>query len=299
MFLDHLYTLFLFTYSDQKTILFPETIFGLVTSLGGNVLFHQPIPKPSDVLRRSPLVLGWVYINLLPFNINNQLQPSGLREDAINKPWRPLPAGRISDSTAKRHMLIFYATAVAASTVLGCLAPCISLLVLGYVYNELGGSDRGPWIRNFINGAGFTSFAAGATTVAIGGAHLNYRAYQWFIMIFWVVCTTVQIQDLPDQEGDRARNRRTVPIVLGDGWSRWTITFPVLLWSLATPAFWGLSVVGALVPTLIGIVVAVRVICFRRTGDDRVTFILWNIWMVSTYLLPLIKLFGSTGSKYA
>ena len=34
--------------------------------------------------------------------------------------------------------------------------------------------------------------------------------------------------------GDRARNRRTLPLVLGDWIARWTIAVPVMIWSSGT-----------------------------------------------------------------
>jgi len=102
--LSNLYTIYLFTYSDQKTILFPETFFAVATSLSGPLQFHHPAPVASKILLHGPLALCWVYINLLPFDINNQRQPSGLVADNINKLWRPSPAGRISDEKAKTLM---------------------------------------------------------------------------------------------------------------------------------------------------------------------------------------------------
>jgi len=44
--------------------------------------------------------------------------------------------------------------------------------------------------------------AAGATIVASGDSQPNERAYQWFGIIFGIVFTTVQMQDLPDQDGE-------------------------------------------------------------------------------------------------
>jgi len=91
--------------------------------------------------------------------------------------------------------VFFYVGTIAASSALGCAVPRFSVLALGFAYNQLGGSDRDFWTRNLMN-------AAGATIVASGDSQPNERAYQWFGIIFGIVFTTVQMQDLPDQDGE-------------------------------------------------------------------------------------------------
>ena len=55
--------------------------------------------------------------------------------------------------------------------------------------------------------------------------------WQWLVIISCVISTTMHVQDLKDEAGDRARARRSAPIVLGDAVARWTIAIPVLFWS--------------------------------------------------------------------
>jgi len=98
--------------------------------------------------------------------------------------------------------VFFYVVTIAASSALGCAVPRFSVLALGFAYNQVGGSDRDFWTRNLLNAAGFTRFATGATMVASGDSQPNERAYQWFGIIFGIVFTTVQMQDLPDQDGE-------------------------------------------------------------------------------------------------
>ena len=260
----HLYTLFLFTYSDQKTILFPETLFAIVSSLSGTFLFHAPVPSKWEVIPRVPQAICWAYINFLPFYINNQFQPSGVLEDAIDKPWRPIPSGRGTVTDAKTLMVAFYTVATVASSMLGSTLPCSSLLLLGFWYNRFGGGDRSFWVRNFINAAGFISFAMGATSVASGGAFFNEKAYRWLGIVFAIVLTTVQMQDIPDQQGDRVKNRKTLPLVVGDAWERWSVAVPVVVWSFVAPAFWSLSVAHALAPVVFGFVIVGTVLTLRE-----------------------------------
>lgn len=60
-------------------------------------------------------------------------------------------------------------------------------------------------------------------------------------MLSGVILTTMQVQDLKDQEDDRARDRLTAPLVTGDASTRWTIALPVLSFSIGCPAFWGFN----------------------------------------------------------
>ncbi|MCJ1461162.1 hypothetical protein MMC28_011544, partial [Mycoblastus sanguinarius] len=280
-FYHHFYTLYLFTASDFKTILLPETAFGVFSCLSGSLLLTDGLSRALPILLRIPLVLLWIWVNLLPFNISNQRQQSAVLEDGANKPWRPIPSGRISLPNAKWLMWACYSVALIVSINLDCAVPCLTLIALGWIYNDLGGADYSCLVRNFINAAGFTCFASGATVVASGRVMLTCAAYKWFAMIVAIVFSTVQMQDMPDQEGDSVRGRKTVPLVIGDREARWTVAAPVAFWSVLAPAFWKVSFVGFGIPLLLGIVVTKRVMVNCTVREDKLTFKLWNLWMVS------------------
>jgi hypothetical protein len=79
------------------------------------------------------------------------------------------------------------------------------------MYNDLEGREH-PFTRNLINALAVVWFAFGATTVAYAGQPLllTPQAMQWECIIVAIVFTTLQVQDLHDQEGDRVRGRCTV-----------------------------------------------------------------------------------------
>ena len=104
-----------------------------------------------------------------------------------------------------------------------------------------------------------------------------------------MIFTTEHICDLKDQEGDRARGRQSAPIVLGDAVTRWMIAGPVLFWSFACPAFFGLGSWGYVVPVNVGALVAIRTVVLRKTEDDKVTWKLWALWTAVLFALPLVK----------
>lgn len=296
----HLYTIHLFTASDFKTIIFPQSAFGILTSLSGPLLFSshslvsnsQPTITAATAAARAPLVFLWVWLNLLPMVINNQRQAGSIIEDKTNKPWRPLAAGRLSVPTATRLKLAMDVVAVAVSIPFGCVGPSVGLICFGSLYNDFGGADRGYVVRNLLNSIGYVLYGVGATIVASGGATLNATAYWWFFLIFVVISSTVQSQDLADQEGDAKRGRRTLPLVIGDGPARWTIAVPMAFLSVSLPAFWRVGVMGWIAPLLLGSFVIKHTLFNRNERADALSWKLWNLWMVTLYLLPLVKKLG-------
>ncbi|KAI0482605.1 UbiA prenyltransferase family [Xylariaceae sp. FL0804] len=297
----HIYSIWLFTFSDLKTIVLPETAFGILTALSqagieGN---DRHAAEGIAILRRAPLVVFWVWINLLPFAINNQRKPAAVAEDALNKPWRPMPSRRWNSSQAWYSMLFFYHIAVLVSWGLGGLRSSLFLVFLGYVYNECGGSDVNAWIRNLINASGYTCFGTGALELALDRqlsfnlknlGHINTGGLEtWLLVVAAVVFSTVQTQDMADQQGDQLRGRRSLPLQIGDIPARWTITTAMAFWGFFCPYFWNMGWLGYAISTPLSYAVAYRSIRFRAVESDKTTFKLWNLWMASLYCLPLIK----------
>lgn len=287
----HLRTIWLFTLNDLKSIVFPETAFGIFSALSGPILTTNGNPEPLAILSRFPVVLLWCWINVLIFDVANQRLPTSVVEDSVNKPWRPLPSGRLTLSQARRFLLVILPIGFIATMYLGGLEETVAMMVLTWMYNDLGGADESYVVRNLINAFGFVCYSSGATLVACGRGRSSFLpvTYQWLGIIGAIVFTTLQMQDMADQEGDRARNRGTVPLVLGDWPARWTIAIPVMFWSVACPAFWELDPYAYVVPAICGATVTLRLLMLRNVDSDKITWKLWNIWITSLYLLPLVK----------
>lgn len=277
-------TLWLFTVNDFKTMILPSTLFALFTSnyMGIDI---------STFIRRMPYVLVWTWMNLLAFTVANQRRPSSVMEDRINKPWRPMPSGRLTPESAYTLGVYAYLLAQVTSILVGGgTAQSILLWMLGYIYNDRGGADRGFIIRNVLNAAGFTSFASGALEVATGGGYVigNRSIMAWLGVVAAVVATTVHTQDMYDQAGDAVVKRRTVPLVIGDNAARWSIAIALTIWSLTCPLIWKTGMLGYLISGSLGLWVAHRTLCKASVGDDRATFRIYNIWLISLYSLPLL-----------
>ena len=292
------YAIWLFTFSDLKTIVGPSSAFGLLNAMAVSSFKMVPLKNIHGfdyrLLLRAPRVVFWVWSNLLPFAIDNQRQPKAIQEDLMNKPWRPMSSAMMTARMAKLLMVMFYALAVTNSVFNGGSRQCLSLIVLGVWYNHLGGSDATPIIRNMINALGYVCYISGAMEVALQESlPLTPVLARWLLTLGCVIFTTVHSQDMYDQAGDRLRHRRTVPLTIGDGPARWTLALPISFWGWFCPYFWRLPLPTYLVSMTLGTVIAFRTLARRSVEDDKLTFRLWNVWISILYTLPLWTVFCS------
>jgi len=114
--------LYLFTRSDLKTIILPTTVFAYLSA------------QDLTVGRILCAVL-WTWLHLLQICVSNQSLNPG--EDALNKPWRPIPSGIVSVLNARILRWILLPLCLSLSISLGALWQGISLAIAFIVYNEL------------------------------------------------------------------------------------------------------------------------------------------------------------------
>lgn len=164
------------------------------------------------------------------------------------------------------------------------------MIVLGYMYNDLGGADENYNIRNLINAFGFMCYSSGSLKVAVGSEYeISNHAMPWISIIGMMVFSTLSMQDMPDIPGDSLRGRKTLPLVHGEVFARWAIAVPILFWSFVCPLFWELECVAYLASVGLGGLLAFRVLVFRNVKSDGISWKMWCAWTISLYFLPLFK----------
>ncbi|KAJ2923384.1 hypothetical protein H1R20_g13711, partial [Candolleomyces eurysporus] len=261
----HAWTLILFTQSDFKTTLIPVSVLGLGTAQ----------VCPSSPISNSVKAVFWLWSILLQFNINNQaISPE---EDAKNKPWRPIPAGRISLRNARilRWISVAYCCLLSFYLRKAVLVTSTLFTFLVFVYNYLGWDQNG-FMKIFILAYGYPTMALGAVLVAEcpGPAPLaeilDWKKYPELIVFSLVIATTVHAQDFQDVEGDREIGRNTVPMMF-PFMSRLVLLFLVPMWTTlitvaSRPPMW----LGAIYYGL-SLVVGIRSILYRNPKDDART----------------------------
>ncbi|KAI1442273.1 UbiA prenyltransferase family-domain-containing protein [Annulohypoxylon stygium] len=270
-----------FTESDFATFALPNTAIGVPPSS-----FH-------DIALRLPLILAFNWCNLLIFDMANQRSAMSVIEDATNKPWRPIPSSRITPDQTRRAMLVVIPISLFFHRLLGLWEYGLGIATGIWMYNELGGGDE-IFLRETLIAVGYGVFNLGSLRIAIGSqAHVNTKGSIWITIISGVVLTTMQIQDLKDQEGDRLRGRRTIALFLGERFSRWSIAFFVCFWYCICIWFWGSPLWVCLPMTALSGLVIWRVLVRRGVKEDRWTWQTWCLWHSCFYLLPLIDIVGN------
>lgn len=297
----HAYSIWLFTLSDLKTIVIPQTMFGIFNALAFYSEAEEDFREANQirVLVRLPIVAFWVWINLLPFAIDNQRREASIREDKLNKPWRTMPTGRMTPAQARALMCFLYPVALCVSSCLGGTRQCLALMVLGFCYNDLDLADWSWASRNAINALGYCCFASGAlevtlmTPLQITSTSSEHRSLiEGVGMIAAVISSTVQMQDMADQEGDRLRARKSLPLTIGDGNTRWITALSMAFWSVVCPLHWVVSNASFMIVAGLGSAIICRTLVFRSRAADKITFRLWNAWIAALYALPLVAAKG-------
>lgn len=286
----HAYTVYLFSCNNIKDIICMGFTFGALNASIASHFSMGPSLCFSQILGRTPAMLLWSWSNLFLFNLHNQRHASAIAEDAINKPWRPLPAGRLSSEQATILMYLMYPIILGVAFTVGGLGPCLLEMISCVWYNEWGGASQ-PFVKNLLNGAGFACFLAGPFEVATGYSIFSgdARAALWLLILAFAITTVVHAQDFRDIEGDTASGRMTVPLYIGDMNARILLAAGVAGWTSASCSFWGLSLVGwnSFLAWAAGTAMAGNFFRDRTREGDTLSWKLFPLWMVGLFLLPI------------
>lgn len=159
------------------------------------------------------------------------------------------------------------------------------------MYNDLGGSDEHWIIRNALNAVGYVWCSVGIVPVLRRGdgcgKGLSTTGWAWCGIILGIITSTMQVQDLRDQEGDKSVGRRTMPLVFGDTAARWSIIGAMVAWSCVCCSFWTVRWQVWVTEGLLTGAVVLRLLWMRDPVADAVSYKLWGLWLSSLYVLPL------------
>jgi len=232
----------------------------------------------NEPVKRYPLVLIWIISAVSGFSLANQYLPASIEEDSVNKPWRPIPSGRVSATSAARLRWIISLSGLVFSLYAGGQYEFILQIAAVYWYNDLDGS-KGWFIRNILNAIGLTSWLFGCINVA-GGTGLRYTKTELSSagILILAVTTTMSIQDFRDLEGDRASGRRTLPILLGETPARIVTSVLLLAWSFGIAMASKKSLIFTVMLELMGAALAAWLVLKRSKKADKAALQLWYVW---------------------
>ncbi|KAI2465466.1 hypothetical protein F4781DRAFT_424797 [Annulohypoxylon bovei var. microspora] len=286
----HTYTAYLFICNNIKDIILLGFLFGALNASVAPLFAMGPALRFHQILRAAPSMILWSWSNLFLFNLHNQRHSKSIAEDSLNKPWRPLPTGRLTPKQATWVMYCMYPIVMAASLTTGGLVPCLLEAVSCLWYNELGGSSH-PFLKNLLNGLGFACFFAGPFEVATEKSVLisDLKAVRWLAILGGAITTTSHLQDFRDVEGDRATGRRTMPLVIGDLPARVACALGIAVWNSVACWFWTVGWRESIVALTVGAAIIRRLLLDRSTGGDTFAWKLFPLWVIGLTLLPVLK----------
>jgi 4-hydroxybenzoate polyprenyltransferase len=228
----------------------------------------------------------------------NQRSPYSVEEDAINKPWRPMPSKRIT-----RNQLNLLLNAVRLlSCILSYRLSVVMMYAMYFVllagYNDFGGADRSGVSRNIFCGTAFACLFSSALSIALGSnTTMTRQAWTWTLSItLGVLTSTFHTQDFRDETGDRSRGRKTLVTELGREPALWTVAIAISFWSLYMPlVFLRAGWLAALLPILCGsfvIATAIQARTHSTVNLNRRMYKLWCLWVFSFCPLPILANLG-------
>lgn len=117
-----------------------------------------------------------------------------------------------------------YPIVILSSTYLGGIGSCLLEMFgcMKYLVQRMSSSGK-PVSRNFLNTVGFTCFLPGPLEILAIGSGSSLPGYPRLALIAFAIFTTVHMQYFRDRDGNKLRNRRTVPLAIGDAPARWHV----------------------------------------------------------------------------
>lgn len=294
----HAKSLLLFTGDQILDTVIPGTAFGVLAALSGPTL-DLPIQEPLAILSRVPHTSLWLWLVILQFCVQNQRSSDSVAEDSINKPWRPIPSGRMTSAQADKLLMVTHVLAAALSYHLNVLPIFLVYVCLITAYNDYGGGNKSGIVRNLFCGAGFSCYFSGAMSIAIGrDVAMSAAGWKWTAVIaLGILVTTIQTQEFRDEAGDKARGRRTLVTELGRKAALWSVIGTVAFWSVFVPlGFFRGGWITATVPVTLGSALLASAAQAYTKNDnklDRKMYKIWCLWMLGFCPLPLLaSIFG-------
>jgi 4-hydroxybenzoate polyprenyltransferase len=120
------------------------------------------VTAPASSSLGVALAVAWTWLHLITFNFSNQYR--SVAEDKLNKPWRPIPAGRICLATADRLRWLGCSACLGLSALGGraLFLSSAAFLVTAIAYDETTLSKH--WFgKNVMGTIAYPTASAGAT----------------------------------------------------------------------------------------------------------------------------------------
>ncbi|WP_024806375.1 UbiA family prenyltransferase [Nocardia sp. BMG51109] len=263
-----------FTWGDLTATVVPATTFaGAAWATSGRPLAELP--------EEALLCVAYFWLYIYTFNLSNQL--TGIEEDRLNKPHRPLVVGAVTPRGAWWRLLVVSGAFLGMGAALGVIEWGMLWVAAWLWHNHFGGA-RVWWGKNAAMVAGTVAQLAAAWQLV---TPLTSAAWSWILAIAVPLGLLVSLQDLRDVAGDLAIGRRTAVVVFGERAARTVfgtafVVYPVLLYLLLYRHAPVAAVVLGGVGAVVCLIISYRVIRLRNSRSDNTTYVLYTLWYCVT-----------------
>lgn len=176
--------------------------------------------------------------------------------DAINKPKRPIPSGRISKKTAGIYSVFLFMIGIIVafftSFLLGMIAFLSSLLMIYYAYNLKRKTLIGNLSISFLTGLCFV-FGGIAVGEIVTSIYLGFYA-------FLMTMAREIVKDMEDVGGDKEEGATTLPIIYGMKTSSILAASFMIIASVTSPVLYFIGIFNILYLMVLFVAIAVFLI---------------------------------------
>ncbi|CAE7668469.1 ypfD [Symbiodinium sp. KB8] len=213
-------------------------------------------------------MMGLLYLTV--FDLVNQW--SGVEEDMVNKPWRPIPQGLMTVWGCKMRCGAVAIVCLAASCLYDLVIPCA--LCFSATFGYAVGWDKNFIFRGFVfMPMIFMIHFFVSMRLALGPAADNKALWDWAGNFAAYYSILFLLADLRDLKGDAQVGRRTLPVLLGAHQFR-AMLF-VLVTVLSPPGFyrmlealWAQQEIPALACSFWNFLFVITILYMLATGES-------------------------------
>ena len=216
-------------------------------------------------------------------------QITDLEIDRINKPYRPLPSGRLTVERAWDYALIYYIAGALASSLLGPRGLASYLVLAGFAFfysvPPVRAKEQGAWAS-----LAWQALSRGLLPPLLASWIFQADALPLAILAFLWVLALQPTKDFGDIEGDRAYGVETLPVRYGVRGARAIMALLTLVFLAALIGLHRLGMVPALM--LLEVPVALAALYGVGVSSPTENNIGWNAYYAGLALLYLLWLAG-------
>ncbi|TRZ87124.1 MAG: geranylgeranylglycerol-phosphate geranylgeranyltransferase [Methanosarcinales archaeon] len=180
---------------------------GLAAVIGGGIAYNA---APGDILL-LPLVFITVFFITGAGNAINDYFDAGI--DAVNRPDRPIPSGRLRKGSAYKFSIFLFACGIVPAFFIGTFPFFIALINSIILYLYAFSLKRKVFVGNLS-----VSYLTGSTFLFGGAAYGLIGIEATYVLFFLSMLATLAreiVKAIEDMEGDRKDGAVTLPIRIG------------------------------------------------------------------------------------